>query len=407
MKEVLYISYDGLTDALGQSQILPYIIGLTKHGYSFTVISCEKPDKFEKGKNHIEAICKENKIDWHPLIYHKKPPVISTIRDVHQIRKKTFQLHQIKKFSLIHCRSYISSLVGLEMKRKKNVPFIFDMRGFWADERVDGNLWDLKNPVYRLVYWFFKSKEAAFVQHSDVVVSLTEAGKKVMMRWPTMQHSKKISVIPCSVDMHLFDRSRLDTTQLEQIRKEINSKLVIGYYGSLGTWYMLKEMLLQFKKIANQHSNAKFLIVSNDPWQSSFDQRAAKVGISKEQLHITHASRNEMPYYIAATDVALFFIKPCFSKLSSSPTKHGEIMSMGVPLITNGGVGDMESIVLETNSGTIIDDFTDASLVIAANDVPQLLQRDKNKIREAAKNYYALEGAVKKYSDIYQSITGA
>ena len=29
-KQILYISYDGITDPLGQSQILPYIIGLTK-----------------------------------------------------------------------------------------------------------------------------------------------------------------------------------------------------------------------------------------------------------------------------------------------------------------------------------------------------------------------------------------
>ena len=32
---------------------------------------------------------------------------------------------------------------------KNNIPIIFDMRGFWADERIDGHLWSLNNPIYR------------------------------------------------------------------------------------------------------------------------------------------------------------------------------------------------------------------------------------------------------------------
>jgi hypothetical protein len=44
MKNILYIAYDGMTDPLGQSQVLPYISGLSKLGYQFTLISCEKPE---------------------------------------------------------------------------------------------------------------------------------------------------------------------------------------------------------------------------------------------------------------------------------------------------------------------------------------------------------------------------
>lgn len=41
-KQVLYISYDGMTDPLGQSQVLPYLVGLSKEGFQFTLVSCEK-----------------------------------------------------------------------------------------------------------------------------------------------------------------------------------------------------------------------------------------------------------------------------------------------------------------------------------------------------------------------------
>ncbi len=56
MKEILYLSYDGMTDPLGQSQVLPYICGLAKHGYTFTLISCEKPQRFAANKHIIISI---------------------------------------------------------------------------------------------------------------------------------------------------------------------------------------------------------------------------------------------------------------------------------------------------------------------------------------------------------------
>lgn len=402
MKQVLYITYDGLTDPLGQSQILPYIIGLSKRGYQYTIISCEKPERFSSGKELIQSICKENGINWHPLMYHKKPPVLSTVKDVFNIKKTAYRLHQQYKFDIVHCRSYISALVGLSLKRKMGLKFVFDMRGFWPEERVDGGLWNLSNPLYKLVFNYFKSKEAAFVQHSDAIVSLTEAGKKIILGWPNMQYSNKITVIPCSVDMQLFSRESLDPVELNRIKTNLQSPMVVGYYGSLGTWYMLEEMLDQFKAIQTKIPQAKFLMVSNDPWIEDYDLLLAKKQIDKSYIYFTNSPRKLMPYYIANTHIALFFIKACYSKISSSPTKHGEIMSLGIPLITNSGVGDIDAIVQATQSGYILQSFDETSYQVASSSIDQLLLLDPSTIRNACKKYYSLESALDKYENIYK-----
>ena len=60
-KNVLYISYDGMTDPLGQSQVLPYLIGLSKSGYSFDLISFEKKERFNTIKNTIIVLCEKAK----------------------------------------------------------------------------------------------------------------------------------------------------------------------------------------------------------------------------------------------------------------------------------------------------------------------------------------------------------
>jgi glycosyltransferase involved in cell wall biosynthesis len=243
------------------------------------------------------------------------------------------------------------------------------------------------------------------VQHADAIVSLTNAGKRIILGWPGMEYSKKITVIPCSVDMNLFSFDQLHPGKLREIHSKIDSPLIIGYYGSLGTWYMLPEMLEQFKAIQNTHPLAKFLIVSNEDWQSSYDGLLEQKGISKSSIYFTRSSREDMPYYIGATDIALFFIKSCYSKLSSSPTKHGEIMSMGKPLITNSGVGDLNEIITNSNTGYILHSFDSESLELAANSIPHILKMESKKIRSECKEYYSLESALNKYQHIYHQLT--
>jgi len=51
--EVLYLSYDGMTDSLGKSQVLPYLVGLSTKGFRITLISFEKNNLLKKHKSQI------------------------------------------------------------------------------------------------------------------------------------------------------------------------------------------------------------------------------------------------------------------------------------------------------------------------------------------------------------------
>ena len=172
MKKVLYVSYDGMTDPLGQSQVLPYISGLSKEGYEFHLISFEKEDKFNIHKDHIQSICDESGIKWHPQDYKNEGGLKKTIKQVRRMKRVVRYLQEKHNFDIVHCRSYISALSGLALKRKHNVKFVFDMRGFWANERIDGNIWTLSNPIFKRIYNYFKKKEIEFLSEADYTISL-------------------------------------------------------------------------------------------------------------------------------------------------------------------------------------------------------------------------------------------
>ena len=89
---VLYLSYDGMTDPLGRSQVLPYLTGLAALGHEITLVSFEKPGRSAEERERVEAICGEAGIAWHPLRYHKRPPILSSVWDVVAMRRAAARL---------------------------------------------------------------------------------------------------------------------------------------------------------------------------------------------------------------------------------------------------------------------------------------------------------------------------
>ncbi len=402
MARVLFISYDGMTDPLGQSQVLPYLIGLSKKGYQISLLSCEKPERAFL-KDTIIKLCKQHHIDWHPIAYTKKPPILSTLKDVSALRKKAAVLHQQQPYQLVHCRSYIAALVGQWLKKKYGLPYIFDMRGFWANERVDGGLWNTQKRIYRKIYQFFKKKEQQFLIGADAVVSLTYCAQEEISTWG-IPHAP-ITVIPCCVDTQLFDPEALNKDKLLQLKRKValgQNKLVLGYVGSLGTWYLLKEMLEFFKIWLSQFPDAVFFFVTNEPKEMIL-KAAQQLRIDTHKIVVVNAQRSEVPYYIAMMDFGIFFIKNAYSKKASSPVKQGEMMAMGLPLICNAGVGDTDYIVQKYHSGVLVPSFDTTAYNAAITTLRNSLQHP-NEIRKGAIDYFDLEKGIQSYANLYQSL---
>jgi glycosyltransferase involved in cell wall biosynthesis len=400
-QSILYLSYDGMSDPLGQSQVLPYLSGLTRHGHRITLISFEKKSRSAAEIDTARQACAVAGIDWHPLRYRKRPPVLSSVFDVITMRRTAERLHRDKRFDWVHCRSYLPALVGFRMKRRCGTRFLFDMRGFWADERIDGGLWRLANPVHRAVYAFFKRREADFLNHADHVVSLTETARNILLARPDRSpEAPPISVIPCCVDFEAFPAAT--ATARAEARRTLEiapNRTVAVYLGSIGTWYMLDEMLDCFRVQLNRRPGALFLIITRDDAEPI--RRAARAkGIPDQALKIRSASRAEVPQFVAAADYAIAFIRPTFSKSASCPTKLGECLALEIPVLTNGGVGDVARVIGDTGGGVLVDRFDDEAYRDALDRLEQM-GSGQAQWREAARAWFDLDQGVERYHRIY------
>ena len=404
LRKILYISYDGMTDPLGQSQVLPYLIGLSEEGYRFTILSFEKKERYAKNRKTIEAITSAANIEWVPLSFTTKPPIVSKFYDAIRMRRKAFALQHHKKFDMVHCRSYVAADIGLSMKKKFGVKFFFDMRGFWADEKRDGGAWRDDHFIFRRVYRYYKQKEAEYLYHADHIISLTNAGKIELMTWPSYNKEVPVSVIPCCADMDHFTAT--SEIQKHESRKRLqlpSDGLIFSYLGSIGAWYMLDEMLEFFLTARNTFPQAHFLFITHSDKQFILN-RAALHQIPPEAISVVEATRLEVPGFVKASDINISFIKPVYSKISSSPTKLGEVLSMGIPVIVNSGVGDVEPIVRDNDCGIVVKAFTKEAYANAIQQIPPLLKKDPVAIREGILSIFDLDHGIELYSKAYHQV---
>lgn len=402
---VLYISYDGMTDPLGQSQVLPYLQGLSALGHQITIISCEKDERWTVGAAKIKAICRDAGITWRPVTYRKRPPIISPLDNLMRLKRLAVREHRRNPFHIIHCRSYIPGVVGAHLKGRYGTRFLFDMRGFWPDERVDGRLWPQNKALYRQIYRYVKKLETKLLRTADHIISLTEAGKRELLSWPAMERrAVPVTVIPCCTD---FDAFKIPTTP-ERLRARAELGIqqttkIVSYLGSVGTWYMLDEMLDFFAEFSKRESDSKFLFITQDSPQT-IEAAAQARRIPAGNILVRAATRDQVPQLMAAADIGLFFIKPAYSKLASSPTKLGEMLAMGLPVVTNGGVGDVEAVLSAMECGVVVETFSADSYVAAAKKL-QVLTLDPEEVRRRALPWFDVRSGVDRYNSIYGRLT--
>ncbi len=450
--KILYLSYDGLTDPLGESQILPYIAGLSREGYDFTIISLEKPRRFKLKRNKIASFCSQAGINWDPLPFYKHPFLLSTLFNILFIWRKARKLYIKKKFRAVICRSYLVSLAGLQLKRKFGIKFIFDMRGFWLDERVEGHLWNLKNPVLKLIFQYLKMKEKQFTREADHIVTLTESARsEILAREPgsgiNSRFSEMVSVIPTCVDTLIFDPSLIRRESQDELRHFLGiltEEHVLCYLGSLGTWYLLDEMLDFYNCLTRKIPISSFMVISPDrnllikssslsDWElvrsstetndvrTTSDQKKTVEGRLLDKSDILNlsiyvnrnlpghrilnfeTSRNLIPLCLSLCHESIAFIKPTFSKKGSSATKIGEVLSMGKPVIVNKGWGDIEKLI-NSHNGYLINNFDRPTYDKTIAEILDDNKKDTYSIRSSALNFLSLESGIENYARILNGL---
>ena len=402
---VLFISYDGLLDPLGGSQILPYLHSIRQHPRPLHILSYEKPARFKAGGELLKAELASFGIGWTPLSFTTHFGKLGKLWDLSRMYEVALYLQLKHRFGVIHCRSYQAMQVGALLRKLTGVKVLFDMRGLWVDERVDGDIWKLDNSIDASIFKLYKYVESSLLLSASHIVALTERVVPELYKLsPDM--SAPITVIPCCAD---FEHFILPTAkQRMATRQELGlpeNAFVLSYLGSLGTWYMLDEMLQLFGKAAAEREEVHFLLITKD-WRAEHEALISALGLShlRTRIHVHEAKRDQVPAYRGCSDLMLSFIKPAYSKMASSPTKIAEALAVGVPVVSNAGIGDIDDMTTRLQAGAVIDLDKPDSLSTIVSSLDSLKKMGGPKLRARAKSELDLHVAALSYKKIYEQL---
>lgn len=395
----IYITYWSLLDPLCQSQSLPYLRSLTRDGYRIGLITFEQP-RWRMTRAQLrtkqEELASEG-IHWHPLRYHKRPAVLSTLYDIGAGGLAAAGLAIRSRAPLIHGRSSVSSAMAALAAKLARTRLFVDADSPLSQEYVDAQAWKEGSPAHRLTAW----GERKAMELADVVAVLTSHRQRQVAPW---LGDTPIHVLPCAVDLHRF-------RPMQERRQELRTQLglkgtVFVYAGKPGGWYDTEEMVA-FVSAAKRSFDPLTLLVLTGEDPAPFVALCERADVPMVSRAVPPA---EMPAHLSCADVGLCFLKPFPSKLACSPIKLGEYLACGLPIVSTSGCGDYDQLIQKESTGVVVSNSERDAYPEAAARIKELLSQPgiRERCRDAARRWVGLdEVVVPRYAEIYEELVDA
>ncbi len=384
---------------MGNSQIIPYILGLNNNKfYKFTIISFEK----KKIPNSLKELISKNDIKWYKLGFTPKYFFLLKFLDLIKIIIFPLLIIIFYKIDLVHCRGQLPALPGIIAKKLLKKKFIFDCRGLWADERLDNKSWNKEKFIHNLTYIFFKKIEKILFSFSDHNIVLTTKVRDFLIK-DNKYNKKDFTIIPCSANFNHFNI--LGSTQIINKKKKLginNYDFIIGYFGSISNIYHPDQMIKFFQFCKNIKKNTIILFFS-DNFEYLKNNSINFNDLDDKDYLLINSNYKDLPIHYNICDLTLSFVKNTDARKASSPTKIGESLACGVPVLSNRGIGDLDTH-LNFNNISIIDVNKDEELKKISMLIKKFKSLNRHKIRNIGKKYYDLDTAIMKYEEIYKKL---
>jgi glycosyltransferase involved in cell wall biosynthesis len=355
-----------------------------KQGWHFVLMTAEKTMTKHEMVD-VQRKMKTLNIIWIPVFKGK----LSTIGQIFSMLKLTKSVIKQGKVRLVHARSYFSGVVAYLLTRKTNIPYIYDIRGFWVDEKVYKGRLQSNSIMYKLL----KKLDNTIYVNSKAIVSLTQKGVGVIERFSTWDANKTptIVVIPTCVN----------NSQFKKIKTPSKS---IVYLGSVGKGYMGNIIFKVFSLVQKYYPDYEIILISRSD-DKLIKELAHENNVELAKVNHLKLNHNQVASELGKCQVGLSFIQPHYSKEASCATKIGEYLSCGIPVLTNAGIGDMDE-TLNDETSVICNQFDEKNLL---NAIQQIIDLSLKPITskacvKLASSYFSLQKGVDKYNLLYQQI---
>ncbi len=408
----LYLCYQSLLDPLTSSQVVAYLEGLARAGYRPILVTFEPRRLSGAERARWERRLGDLGIGWRRLRYHKWPTVPATMLDIACGIALGLCLIARYRVRLVHARSHIAALMAAVLRALTGVPFVFDVRGFLAEEYVDSGNWPPDGFLFRAT----KRAERWLVARAAGIVVLTYRAAKLLKEWyPRELAAKPLEVIPCCVDLRrtLLSQSIQDTCDTGSSRP---ASLV--YVGKLGGRYATRAMVDLFAAVRRIVPDLHWSVLTQSD-AADLLSHAARQGLERS-ITVGRVERHGLHLELTKARAGLCLSRGDRSAAAVSPTKIAEYLAAGLPVVASAGIGDTDEILVNRTGpvtaagtcqpvGVLVDEQDPRDIERAARELARLMDDPQVRVhcQSVAEAHFDLATiGWGRYQRLYQSVVG-
>lgn len=369
-QSILYVTFDGVLQQLGYSQVGRVILGLAQQGFSYRLLSLESPADLADQARVAELDRRFAKagIEWTHLPYDGRGNASAAASNLARVGQAVRTLVAKRDVGLVHARAYHAASVALAAKRLLSVPYVFDARGRWIDERLQGGRWFTNPAVERAA----RAVERQLYRHAAGLVTLTRLHADDIVDGDFGRYSgAPLRVVPTCADFSVFRldgkaRGRREGARLpSDLTQRFAGKLVVAFVGSTNAFYRHEESFELAKRILARRADAHLLILTAQ--QREFLELSRRHALSEHRFTVATASHEDMPEWLAQTDWAIQLLNGGVAKRGSMPTKLAEFFASGVRPLHFGCNDEVSTWIERAGSGLVLRGLSPAELDAAAD----------------------------------------
>lgn len=404
-RSILYVTVDGVLKPLAYSQVGRVVMGLAGQGFRYDLLSLESPADLAEASRvaDLERRFAEAGVQWTRLAYDEAGNAKAAASNLARLARELRRLAVTRNVRLVHARAYHAATVALAAKRLLGIPYVFDARGRWIDERLQGGRW-FTNPAVELAA---RAVERRLYQAASGLVTLTQLHADDIVAGDFGRYSgAPLRVVTTCADFSAFELGRRERApdELGQLPRDIaqhlHGKLVVALIGSTNPSYRHQESLELAKRILARRTDAHLLVLSGQ--RREFLELLEQHRLPQARFTLTSAAHEQMPDYLSRIDWAIQLLNAGVAKRGSMPTKLAEFFAAGVRPIHFGCNDEVSRWVEQAGSGLVLPSLEPAALDAAADHVtssrrePGLLMA----ARARAQEHFDLAGGLRSYRSL-------
>ena len=401
--KMLFIADGSLDRPLLHSQGLPLLRRLAEEGVVCTVQSFEHSR--EVFTSPLGEDLARRGIRWLPVILPSNSSGLDRARMIAGGFMEAWKYCRVQGIQIVHCRSYRPAVIGSLLKTLAGTGFVFDMRGFLIDEQILLGRWQARG----LKYSTARQLERHMLLNADMIVTTSPQFQQRVQSFSYLANTRQkeyIVSVPNCVDTRRFQRDE-QTRAAYRGKMGWDGRLVVAFAGEARVSVEFGNILASFAILKEIEPRA-FLALLAFGNLNVLRERLAAQGVAAEDYCLISVPPEEMPAYLAASDVGIVFLnQTSFTQAVASPIKFGEYLACGLPVVINPGIGDTERILHQYRVGWVVDPANPAALRLVAGQIVDQVERDAQlsaRCRQAAEQELSLEEALRGYLRIYQAV---